>query len=66
MPNEDYIYPVLQGTDYREHTADHLFCDDESCPCHEDDENLAQLNEWYQEGLIGAVDGENIYRGRTI
>ncbi|MGH2507349.1 MAG: hypothetical protein ACRDHZ_08080 [Ktedonobacteraceae bacterium] len=63
---EEYIYPVLPGTDYREHTEDRPFCGDEDCPCHEDDENMAQLNEWYQDGLIGSVDGDNIYRGRIV
>jgi hypothetical protein len=27
---------------------------------------LELLNEWYQGGLIGSVDGDNIYHGRVI
>jgi len=71
---EYYVYPVLPGTDYREHTEEHPFCEDfgdeqegrPGCPCHEDEANLQQLQQWYDEGLIGATDGELIYRGRTI
>ena len=63
---EYYVYPTLEGSNYTEHDADHLFCDDPTCPCHEDSDNLETLQEWYSEGLIGSMDGENIYRGRTI
>ena len=63
---EYYVYPVMEGTDYREHTADHPFCDDPTCPCKEDPENRQTLQGWYDEGLISAADGELIYRGRTI
>jgi hypothetical protein len=66
MDDEYYVYPVLSGTDYREHTPDHPFCGDDDCPCHEDEGNLELLNEWYQGGLIGSVDGDHIYHGRVI
>ena len=66
MSEEYSVYPVLEGTDYREHTEDHLFCDDPTCPCHEDSENQEQLTGWYNDGLIGSGDGDNIYHGRTI
>ncbi|HET8845478.1 MAG TPA: hypothetical protein VFN35_28660 [Ktedonobacteraceae bacterium] len=60
------VYPVLEGTDHREHTQEHPFCSDPTCPCHEDPENLETLQEWYDGGLIGSVDGRHIYHGRTI
>jgi hypothetical protein len=63
---EYYVYPILEGTDWREHTEDHRFCDDPSCPCHEDEENQETLQQWYDEGLIGASDGDLISRGHTI
>lgn len=64
--DEHYIYPVLPGTDYREHTPEHPFCSEDDCPCREDEENMAQLQDWYNEGLIGSVDGDLIYHGRTL
>ena len=63
---EYYVYPVLPGTDYRIHTNDHPFCDELGCPCHEDEENQATLQNWYDSELVGSVDGDLIYRGRTI
>lgn len=66
MSDDYYVYPVLSGTDYREHTDEHPFCDEMDCPCHEDSENTAMLQEWYNDGLIGSVDGDLIYRGRTV
>lgn len=63
---EYYVYPVLPGTDYRIHTDEHPFCEESDCPCHEDEENLATLQDWYDNGLIGATDGDLIYHGRTI
>lgn len=62
---EYYVYPTVD-VDQREHTNDHPFCDDSTCPCHEDRENLATLQGWYNDGLIGEVDGDLIYRGKTI
>jgi len=62
-----YVYPILEGTDYRVHTPDHPFCDDvDGCPCHEDKEAIDELNGYYQEGLVSAQDADNIYRGKTL
>lgn len=66
MEEEYYVYPVLDGTDWREHTDERLFCSEDDCPCHEDEGNMETLNGWYNEGLISAADGDNIYHGRTI
>lgn len=63
--DEEY-YVYAGNPDEPIHTADHLFCEDGECPCHEDEENLATLQGWYDDGLIGAVDGDLIYHGRTI
>ena len=64
---EYYVIPILDGTDYREHTPDHPFCDDvEGCPCHEDQEAIEELNGYYQDGLVSASDADNIYRGKTL
>jgi hypothetical protein len=60
---EYYALPVF---DQPIHTPDHLFCDDPTCPCHDDAENMETLQEWYEEGLIGPVDGDLIYRGQTL
>jgi len=66
MIDEYYVYPVLEGSDYREHTPDHPFCGDMSCPCHEDQANIDKLNGHYQDGLVSQQDADNIYRGKTL
>lgn len=67
---EYYAYPVWQGKAFSEHDADHPFCNDlgdgKDCPCREDEENQELLQQWYDDGLIGSVDGDLIYRGKTI
>lgn len=63
---EEYIYAILPGTDWREHTPEHPFCGEDDCPCHEDGDNLQALQDWYNDGLIGATDGKLIYDGKTI
>lgn len=66
MAREEYVYPILPGTDWREHTPEHPFCGEGDCPCHEDEDNMATLAGWHNDGLIGQVDGELIYSGKTI
>ena len=61
----DNFIPVIP-TDAIEHTADHPFCWDETCYCHENEENIAQVNEAYQEGRISADDATRIVRGQTF
>ncbi len=66
MTDEYYVYPVLPGTDYRQHTESRPFCHESDCQCHEDEENLKLPQQWYNDGLLGAVDGDHLYHGRTI
>jgi hypothetical protein len=60
------VYPILEGTDYREHTPGHPFCADPSCPCHEDADAINELHGYYQDGLVSAQDADHIYRGKTL
>lgn len=65
--DEYYVYPVMEGTDWREHTPERPFCSDVSeCPCHTDAGNLADLKEWYDEGLVTPEEVTIIWNGRTI
>jgi hypothetical protein len=66
-PSDDcYVYPVLEGTDWREHTDGHEFCDDPTCPCKQDQEAIDSLNGYYQDGLVSAADADRIYQGHTL
>ncbi len=63
LGDEYYVYPV---EDLPVHTPDHPFCDDLTCPCHEDQDAIAELNSFYQDGLVSRDDAERIYRGQTL
>jgi hypothetical protein len=49
-----------------EHTDTDLFCSDMDCPCHEETENVDELGQYYQDGLVSNQDAHNIYRGKTV
>ena len=48
------------------HSAENPFCYDPTCPCHEDESLVADVNAAYQEGIITADDATRIVWGRTI
>lgn len=56
---DDELYPL--------HTPGHPFCDDvEECFCHQDEEAIENLQEWYNDGLISDGDRMRIYTGQTF
>ncbi len=58
-----YIIPV----DYILHTEDHPFCfADPDCYCHEDQESIAMVNTWVQEGLLTPQEATQYILGRTL
>lgn len=62
LGDEYYAYPV----EYPVHTSENPFCDDLSCPCHEDADAVNDLTSYYQDGLVSREDADRIYRGKTI
>ncbi len=61
----DNFIPIIQ-VDYLEHTVDRPFCQDETCPCHEDQDAIAAVNQAYVDGLIAAEDATRIIQGYTV
>ncbi len=61
----DNFIPIIPS-DYSVHTADNPFCDDMSCPCHEDQSATYDLNGYYSDGLVSRDDADRIYRGKTF
>jgi hypothetical protein len=59
---EYYVEPV----DVPIHTAEHHFCDDMTCPCHEDSDNIGALGEAVQEGHATTEEADRIYRGKNV
>lgn len=60
---EEYEVDIV---DVQIHTAEHPFCDDMTCPCHEDGDLIEALGEAVQEGFASVGDADRIYRGRTV
>ena len=59
-PSTPYIDPAF-------HTADHPFCPDWSCTCHEEDqESTARVNHWVQEGLMTPQEATAYILGRIF
>jgi len=58
----DNFIPVVP-VDTAIHTPEHPFCEDASCPCHDDPDAIAMVNEAYQDGLITADHASDIVKG---
>lgn len=65
MKQEYYVWPDASLPVYSEH-ADHAFCYDLSCPCHENTDSIQQLGQAVTDGLATTDDADNIYRGRVV
>ena len=58
--------PLVVPVEYHWHTPEKLFCWDESCPCHEDQEHIAQVSQWVSDGLMTPDQATDFVRGRGI
>jgi len=64
-PYADNFIPVIP-IDYAEHTADHPFCYDPACDCHEDEAAIAQVAYYVHEGLLTPQEATDFVGGHTI
>lgn len=63
MAEDDRFVPVIP-VDHATHTPETPFCEDPTCPCHEDKETIAKVYDAYLEGIITADDATDIVKGR--
>ena len=63
LGEEYYAYPV---EDFPVHTPENPFCDDMTCPCHEDADAINDLTGYYHDGLVSREDADRIFRGQTL
>lgn len=61
----DNFIPVVP-VDYKEHTPEKPFCWNDSCPCREDQENIAQVAKWIADGLMTPDQATEFVKGRGI
>ena len=64
-PYGDNFIPVIP-VDYVEHTKENPFCYNDSCPCHEDEEQIAKVDEAVQNGLMTPEEASDFVRGKLI
>jgi len=64
-PYADNFIPVVP-VDYIEHTEESPFCWNESCPCHEDKEEIAKVNQAIQDGLLIPEEATDFVKGRSL
>lgn len=56
-----------QDDTYQEHTVTKPFCSaDPSCPCHEDQTNIAEINQHYQDGLFTEEEATAFVNGKMV
>jgi hypothetical protein len=59
----DNFTPVIP-VNHAVHTPENPFCDDPSCPCHEEDsDSIEMVNQAYQDGIITSGDASDIVKG---
>lgn len=58
------VIPIEEGDML--HTAQHPFCYNETCFCHEDAEQIASVNEYYQQGLVTSEEATRIVGGKQL
>jgi hypothetical protein len=66
MSNDDeyYVFPYDEENEVTHNSSG--FCDDMTCPCHEDNESISDLNQAVQDGEASPDDANRIYRGQTV
>ena len=64
--DDDYTVVPAIPTDFLEHDEEHLFCDDMSCPCHEDSFSTGLVGQQVSNGLLTPTEADQLYRGRTL
>ncbi len=65
MTYGDNFIPVIP-TDYREHTAEHPFCWNPTCPCHEDSEEINAIYQAVQDGLMTPEEATDFVLGKLL
>ena len=62
----DFLTSPITGPKKRGVLMMHNFCDDMTCPCHEDSDNIQALGDAVQSGLASVGDADRIYHSRTV
>lgn len=61
---DNFMYIIL--VDEIEHTPDKPFCWDQACPDKEDQEEIAKVFQWVQDGLMTPNEATDFINGRMV
>ena len=62
----DNFIPVIPLEDDTLHPSEKPFCWDTTCPCHEDQDNIATVAQQVQDGLFTPSEATDFVNGKTI
>lgn len=65
-PKMDNTYDSSVDPNNPDNHAEHQFCTDMSCPCHDDQDEIGLLESFRQDGEVSTDDANRIYRGQTL
>ena len=63
---DNFAYVVLVDEHELLHTADHPFCWNSTCECHEDQEAIAAVQQYILDGLMTPDEATLFVSGRTF
>lgn len=64
QPPDNFIYLIF--VDQIEHTSELPFCWDRTCPDKEDQEEIARVFQWVQDGLMPPQEATDFINGRMV
>ncbi|HZS78233.1 MAG TPA: hypothetical protein VFA41_16595 [Ktedonobacteraceae bacterium] len=62
--NFSIVVPVEE--EYLPHTLENPFCPEASCPCHEDADNIAQVAQFVEDGLLTPEEATDFVAGKML
>ena len=63
---DNFAYVIFVDEHELLHTADHPFCWNNTCECHEDQEAIATVQQYIVDGLLTPDEATLFVRGRTF
>jgi hypothetical protein len=66
MQKPDQPLHIVRMEDSILHTLDHPFCDNPTCPCHEDPELLFDVIQAVEQGLLTPAEATPVVLGMTL
>ena len=63
---DNFAYVIFVDEHELFHTADHPFCWNSTCECHEDQDAIATVQQYIVDGLMASDEATSFVSGRTF